>query len=646
MTEKSDSRDASRENDEDDTTATGPVLYHLGEDCTVEDVTEGSVYEGNVNAEVDYGVFVSLNPSVSGLIHESNLASNLQVGEEVKVRVDEIRHDGNLSLMPVHMHDYDEVYVKKEKGEVEAETDEDEKETGRERTPIEELEDIIGEEVLLEAEVVNIRQTTGPTVFTVADETGKIECAAFVGAGERAYPDVEEGDAVALEGESETRDGSVQVEASEIEILEAEKAKEVSRRFEEALKERAEPADIEPLVDSEILYDLYPRLRSIAKGIRGAVLRDRPIVVRHHADADGMASGVAVERAVVSFIQEVTDDPEAKYHLFKRMPSRAPFYEMEDVTRDLNHALKDTERHGHPLPVVLMLDNGSTGEDADAYRTLEAYDVPVYVVDHHSPDDEVEDLLEEHANPYLAGGDYSITSGMLCVELARLVSPSTEEELLHVPAVAGKGDYSEAPEMDAYVELAGEAGYGEEHVEVISEALDYESYQLKYDDGRHLINHILDVEENNAHGKLVPHLAELAEEAFGKQVDAALPNVEEITLSSGATLCTLDVENHTHKFTFPGPGKTTGRIHDLKTDEHEGGVVTVGHGPDFCVIRAEGVDIHIPEIVDELREELPSAGVDGGGHRVVGSIKFVQGMREAVLDALYTKIASAPMSSE
>jgi len=154
------------------------------------------------------------------------------------------------------------------------------------------------------------------------------------------------------------------------------------------------------------------------------------------------------------------------------------------------------------------------------------------------------------------------------------------------------------------------------------------------------------VEENDAHDELVPHLAELAEEAFGKQVDAALPNVDEITLSSGATLCTLDVENHTHKFTFPGPGKTTGRIHDLKTDENEGGVVTVGHGPDFCVIRAEGVDIHIPEIVDELREELPSAGVDGGGHRVVGSIQFVQGMREAVLDALYTKIASAPTSDE
>jgi RecJ-like exonuclease len=196
------------------------------------------------------------------------------------------------------------------------------------------------------------------------------------------------------------------------------------------------------------------------------------------------------------------------------------------------------------------------------------------------------------------------------------------------------------------VELASEQGYTEENVEDIADALDYESYQLKYDDGRHLINHILDVEENDAHDELVPHLKSLAEEAFERQTDAARRHVDEVSLPNGAILCTLDVEEYTHKFTFPGPGKTTGRIHDEKANEHDGNVVTVGHGPDFCVIRADGVGINIPEIVDELQEEVEGAGVDGGGHLVVGSIKFVQGKREEVLEALYSKVAEAPLKEE
>ena len=608
----------------------GPVLYHLDETCGLEDVEEGHAYGGYVNGTADYGVFVSLNDSISGLVHESNLASPLEVGEDVKVRVEEIRDDGNLSLTPVHMHDYEEVHLGE--GEVDSEAP---------LTPVGEL--VEGEDVKLEAEIISVRQTGGPTVFTLADGTGSVECAAFVGAGERAYPDAEEGDAVRVNGEVETREGELQLEAEDLEVLGGEEAEEVSRRLSEALDERAEPPEIEPLVDSDRLRALHPRLREVANGVRRAVLKDRPVVVRHHADADGMASGVAVERAVFSLFDEVVDDPEAKYHRFNRMPSRAPFYEMEDVTRDLNYALKDVERHGHPKPVVLMLDNGSTEDDTDAYRTLDAYDIPVYVVDHHSPDDEIEPHVEEHANPYLEGGDYSITSGMMCVELARLIEPSVEDELLHVPAVAGKGDHSEAPEMEAYVELAQEQGYDEDHIDDIADALDYESYQLKYDDGRHIINHILDVEENDTHDKLVPHLKSLAEDAFERQMDAAGAHVDEVSLPNGATLCTLDVENYTHKFTFPGPGKTTGRIHDGKVEQHDGGVVTVGYGPDFCVIRAEGVAINIPDIVDELQEEVDGAGVDGGGHLVVGSIKFVQGRREDVLEKLYSKIAEAPV---
>jgi archaea-specific RecJ-like exonuclease len=53
--------------------------------------------------------------------------------------------------------------------------------------------------------------------------------------------------------------------------------------------------------------------------------------------------------------------------------------------------------------------------------------------------------------------------------------------------------------------------------------------------------------------------------------------------------------------------------------------------------------MNIPRMVRELRQEMVGGGVSGGGHLVVGSIKFVEGMRGPVLEALIGKIAGAPV---
>jgi len=72
-------------------------------------------------------------------------------------------------------------------------------------------------------------------------------------------------------------------------------------------------------------------------------------------------------------------------------------------------------------------------------------------------------------------------------------------------------------------------------------------------------------------------------------------------------------------------------------------VITIGYGPDFAVLRSDGVRLDIPRMVTELNEELPGAGVSGGGHLVVGSIKFVKGRRESVIELLVEKMAEADL---
>ena len=72
----------------------------------------------------------------------------------------------------------------------------------------------------------------------------------------------------------------------------------------------------------------------------------------------------------------------------------------------------------------------------------------------------------------------------------------------------------------------------------------------------------------------------------------------------------------------------------------------MGYGPDFAVLRSDGVRLDIPQMVAELEAEVTGGGVSGGGHLVVGSIKFVKGMREDVLDAVEAKMGDAEIDEE
>jgi len=615
-----------------DVSADGAVVYDLADGCTLETVEADTYYRATVNGVVPYGVFVDLSDVVSGLVHESNLRGEYDVGDDLVVELGEVREDGDVSFAEVDVNDY-------ELEEVEHD----------DQVAVENLDDAVGDTVSVEGVVVQIKQTGGPTIFHVRDETGVVPCAAFEEAGVRAHPEVELDDVVTVRGRVETRDEAIQLEADSLERLTGDTAAAVGDRLEAALTERSQPEDVNPLVEWPEFEKLRPDLESVAALLRRAALNGRPIRMRHHADGDGLCASVPLQLALERFIAKHNEDPEAPRHLLKRLPSKAPFYEMEDVTRDLNFALENRNRHGQKLPLLLMLDNGSTEEDTPAYRNLSHYDVPIVVVDHHHPDpDAVGPLVTEHVNPYLHDEDYRITTGMMCVEIARMIDPSLTDDLKHVPAVAGLSDRSQAEVMGDFVDLAAEQGYDRSDLEDVGEALDYATHWLKYRDGRELINDALNVacDDRERHKELVEFLASRAERDVQRQLDAAMSHVEEEQLDNDARLYRIDVEKYAHRFTYPAPGKTTGEIHDRKVEETGDPVITIGYGPDFAVLRSDGVRLDIPEMVEELVEEIDGGGVSGGGHLVVGSIKFVKGMREDVLDALVEKMADAELDEE
>ncbi|WP_407375705.1 OB-fold nucleic acid binding domain-containing protein [Methanobrevibacter sp.] len=621
-------------------------VYILDDLCQMRDIDKDKLYRGRITRIERYGAFVTLNNNVWGLMRGD--VSDYNVGEDVIVFITAIKsRDGKIDFAPAYVDKYKLKRLTK----------------SIPRTLIGKLEEKKGKMVRIDGEVQQVQQTSGPTIFIINDESGITEIAAFDKAGERSYPEIDVGDAVQVIGEVNEHGGKTQIESSSMTKLSEENRIKLLKLIDDALNKKAQPKDVDFLVKSDVLNRLRPKMYEAAQKIRRAILDGRTILLRHHNDADGICSGVAMEKAIVPLIEEANPSNDAQYYYFKRSPSKAPFYELEDVVKDLSFALEDQERHGQKLPLIVLLDNGSTEEDIVALMQAKIYDIEVVVIDHHSPGDlitkdirdgeiyggtvAVDEYVDTHVNPYLVGGDSQLTAGALATEVAHIINPSVKELIKHLPAVAALGDRAECGEVYQYLQLASEKGFTKEHLAKIAECVDFEAYFLRFMNGRGIMDTILAVDNIDKHEKMIDALYKEYQKRVDTQLKAALPNIKRTQLENGIYFNLIDVEKFAHKFTFPAPGKTCGFIHDhvIKELGEDKPIVTLGHGPDFGVFRAtdavnEQYGFNVNEIVTTMINRVPQAGIDGGGHECAGSIKYIEGLGEEVLYKVVEEIQS------
>ena len=138
-------------------------------------------------------MFVQLNDRIKGLVHKSNVKAEHKERDSVLVKVREVRPNGNIDLEEVQHQVYQVENVERKSTTVR----------------IIDLPEKLGKTVAIEGEIAQIKQTSGPTIFTIVDETGTQNGAAFIEAGVRAYPEAELGNMVKLIGEVMMRNGQL-----------------------------------------------------------------------------------------------------------------------------------------------------------------------------------------------------------------------------------------------------------------------------------------------------------------------------------------------------------------------------------------------------------------------------------------------------
>lgn len=492
------------------------------------------------------------------------------------------------------------------------------------RTTVDAIDGQVGSVVRLEGEITGVRQTSGPTVFELSDESGSVECAAFEEAGVRAYPSVEVEDVVALEGEVERHNGELQIETESLEILDGEDRETVADRLESAIEREARPAEIDLLADHDAVAAVEDELGDAATAIRRAVMEARPIVVRHSATADGYVAGAAIERAVLPLIREKHTREDAEYHYFERRPLDDRVYGMDAATDDVTSMLEARDRHGEQLPLFVLVDAGSTEESTDGYELLSLYEAEALVIDDSRADEVVADTVSTAVTPSLSGADVTdLTSTTLSANVAAHVNGDVRTDLEHLPAVSY---WQDAPE--AYLELAADAGFEETALSERREAVALEAYYQSYKDKRELVADLLFRDGEDADGDLAAHVSEQFRAKLETELETAQENVTTEAVGD-ATVTVLDTTSFTHRFDFPTTTLLLDALYRRRdTDEQ------------FAVLGIADDELHVRPIdsvdVRDLGDAIADAAADAGV-RVVGGadghVEFLPGEREAVREA-------------
>jgi len=475
---------------------------------------------------------------------------------------------------------------------------------------------------------INRKAKPGPVVFLVSDGESSIDAVT-------KDSDFDLNDVVHLMGPVSDRAGRRQIE-----IVRMEKS---SADFDEIIARISVPKRTMFSIESSRYNIMKDRFLIIAQRIRKAIVDNEPIIIRHHNDADGISSGIALEIACSDMMKKIGVNPE--YNLY-RSPSRAPFYEVTDVFRDISLSKRITENHGQKKPLIIVADNGSTPEDSFALKMLHMLGYDAIVIDHHNPVilipvkgsegakyiSSVCPYLQYHLNPYLFGLDSQTSAGMLCHEMARMIDETYENKL--VPAVAAVSDRCNIPETDAYI---ADSGVSKEELTRIGVAIDFMAYHMKFDISTPIIKELLVKKE------FVELINEEVREGVETQLQSTMPYLRTLDIN-GIILSYIDLEKYTLRFTYPSAGKVIGLIHDKVADDKERSpVITLGCVSDMIIVRATRPILPVQRIIDLIKEKLPEANADGGGHECAGTIKFVPAHMDAILQIIKDELHNIPV---
>ncbi|MFH0955271.1 MAG: DHH family phosphoesterase [Candidatus Micrarchaeota archaeon] len=581
-------------------------VIRLKKDESATDLTVGRDYHA-----VFHGPMAVLNDAVSALILNSDEAT------------DSGYKQGAVKVKSVSKNDVKVEYLK---GRFELET---------EAICLADIsKDDLDKKFKLRGKVEKIQQTGGPTLFLLFDGSGTMNVKGFAGAGKRAYPEIEEGDVVEAEVAIIEHEEVLEGEISSIAKLNEEQKQLFAKVVEAIVQKRIQPVKRPFLVQSKILDRLQPEFEKAVRIIKRAIVDSRPIVLKHHADCDGYSAALALERAIMPLMREQHSDEKALWKYYARTPSKSPYYDYYDATKDVSMALSDMAKFNDKMPLIVIVDTGSGPENELPIQLVKLFDCEVIVIDHHHFEkDPISNLAAVHINPHFVGSETDFSAGMLCVEISRMISDKSQN-VDYIAALAGIADRIESDELNQYLKIAEGQGYSKEYLEKLGAVIDFEAWTFKFSESRELVDFLFG-SDSQKQKQLCELLYPKIQSMMNRQLAISKQFVKTEDIGN-VKLAFVDIENTSNFGVYPNPGKATGNLHDaLQKDFLQKPVLTVGYGKDFITLRAtDKTNFSVSEFVQQSINAYSNGGIEGGGHEHAGSLRFIPMVRDQLLEKI------------
>ncbi len=95
------------------------------------------------------------------------------------------------------------------------------------------------------------------------------------------------------------------------------------------------------------------------------------------------------------------------------------------------------------------------------------------------------------------------------------------------------------------------------------------------------------------------------------------------------------MDQFTPRFDYPSHSSILKSLHQSKVDDANGTtIVTLGIGDDYVILLSSSGDFEFKKFLSEIQEEHINLGISGSGHASTGSIRFLSGHKEVVLEEI------------
>lgn len=321
----------------------------------------------------------------------------------------------------------------------------------------------------------------------------------------------------------------------------------------------------------------------------------RKILVRYHADADGIASALILKKIIkADFIAHFN-----------------PIYSLNDALRDLE-ILEREEK-----PILIILDFGSGEDSYEALKSIKDAKIDIISIDHHPFSLKTAQNFSIFINPWKMRKNKDLstyTTGYLCSKLAEKLSIETGG----IEKISLAGDKSSLKTSEDDVKKALVLDF----VAAYKKNFDINFFEKVFGD-KELFTSILYQAETK--------LEEIKDYIKKRQRIEMLDKYEIVLLP----LDGFEIERNE----FPNKGKIVSLASELREEKN---YIVIGITKNLFIIRISdslyNKGIGAKYLIEKIRKEFGELVINAGGHEKAASIKVNEGYRNIILNFIREEI--------